>query len=436
MWSFRGQLILLPFLSSTSALRAARTTKKDTCVDSTSYVSEMGLGCAEYQGINCRGLLRAGLVTVAELQDLLDHCPISCRQPKCDRHISDLPNPHWAEYDLFNVERELLVTMPSQDGDVNGDSLCFAGWDISCQDDPNYQSPLGGLGCSHFRDTQCVLFKHIGFSENEMAHFANSCPCSCQIECGTWKPSPAVALPLPSSARPTNVRTTKPSSKPTSPACRTGWQGSCQDDPKYISPQGGLCSSVKGYDCALYGKLGFSAEAVANLINSCPCSCGVPCGTWNKPTTAAPSNTTPSMPPMSLEVNGRVFELVMSSIHVPLNFDLSAALERVLLSFVQQNLGIPTGSPNAELYFHLLSQNKSTNSPVISIRGEIGGIFTVPALGPDFPDTSFAPSVDQIEDAVSNIFISAPMTSDFIILLRQFSSEFSSLDKAAFQILS
>ena len=73
-------------------------------------------------------------------------------------------------------ERDLLITFPSQDGEQ-----CFVGWDVSCQDDPMYNSPLGGLPCSDYANTQCVLFRHVGFNEEQMHEFINSCPCSCGI---------------------------------------------------------------------------------------------------------------------------------------------------------------------------------------------------------------------------------------------------------------
>lgn len=174
-------LLLSRVLGVCAALRHHDAAKYDGCVDDTSsYKSKLGMKCSDHSSFICEGLVSVDLLSAHELDDLMQNCPISCRAPRCEKYLSPLQTGRRAKVDDVPVdeERDLLITFPSQDGDQ-----CFVGWDLSCQDDPAYQSPLGGLPCSEYVDTQCALFRHVGFNEEQMMSFINSCPCSCGIEC-------------------------------------------------------------------------------------------------------------------------------------------------------------------------------------------------------------------------------------------------------------
>ena len=175
-------LVLSRSLSASTAVRHRHDgAQNDKCVDDASYVSKLGMTCSDHSPFICEGLVSVNLISGHELDNLLDRCPISCRVPRCAKYLPPLKSPQrraQVESGPFDDERDLLITFPSQDGDQ-----CFVGWDPSCQDDPAYESPLGGLPCSEYVNTQCALFRHVGFTEEQMLSFINSCPCSCGIEC-------------------------------------------------------------------------------------------------------------------------------------------------------------------------------------------------------------------------------------------------------------
>ena len=172
--------LLLTALSTCTAIRhAPKRRAAESCVDNAEYESKLGMKCSDHSAFICEGLVTTGLLTAYELDELMESCPISCRSSKCDEHLSPMRTDRKViEIDDAEADRErdLLITFPSQDGEQ-----CFVGWDASCQDDPLYKSPLGGLPCSEYANTQCVLFRHVGFNEEQMHEFINSCPCSCGI---------------------------------------------------------------------------------------------------------------------------------------------------------------------------------------------------------------------------------------------------------------
>ena len=55
---------------------------------------------------------------------------------------------------------------------------------------------------------------------------------------------------------------------------------SCQDDINYKSPHGIPCLTIarEGLNCQHFGVLGMTDSAVKELLESCPCACGVGCG--------------------------------------------------------------------------------------------------------------------------------------------------------------
>lgn len=176
-------VVLSNILSTCAAIRHAprrRTAAAaESCVDNAAYESKLGMKCSDHSAFICEGLVTTGLLTAYEFDELMESCPIGCRSSKCEEHLSPMRKDRKViEIDDAEADRErdLLITFPSQDGEQ-----CFVGWDASCQDDPLYKSPLGGLPCSEYANTQCVLFRHVGFNEEQMHAFINSCPCSCGI---------------------------------------------------------------------------------------------------------------------------------------------------------------------------------------------------------------------------------------------------------------
>ena len=92
------------------------------------------------------------------------------------------------------------------------------GWENQCSDDPNFRSFLC-FGCSHHAALICTNLHHIGFSAKEIDALIEACPCSCQIECGTWGGTPTARPTTYSHAlRVGAIQTSSPTAKPTTAA--------------------------------------------------------------------------------------------------------------------------------------------------------------------------------------------------------------------------
>ena len=56
--------------------------------------------------------------------------------------------------------------------------------DPTCQDNPNYKSPLT-LGCDAHIQVDCARLGMVGFTEEEVDLLLRSCPCACGVPCDT-----------------------------------------------------------------------------------------------------------------------------------------------------------------------------------------------------------------------------------------------------------
>jgi len=75
------------------------------------------------------------------------------------------------------------------------------------------------------------------------------------------------------------------------PACYPGWDDTCQDDPTFVSPLSLPCSGHQSFDCRMTGMIGFTEDEIYALVNACPCSCNIKCGTHTKDPTMAPTSS-------------------------------------------------------------------------------------------------------------------------------------------------
>lgn len=72
-------------------------------------------------------------------------------------------------------------------GDAVTADTQFEGWEDSCQDDPSYVSTIvPNAACESFREVDCFAFLSIGVSLETVSQLVNSCPRSCNIECGRF----------------------------------------------------------------------------------------------------------------------------------------------------------------------------------------------------------------------------------------------------------
>ena len=155
-----------------------------------------------------------------------------------------------------------------------------------CIDDETYRSK-SNLPCHLHESLDCRDWGVVGYSVEEVFDLIDSCPCTCNIECGSWTHEPSdrpsvmpSAQPSDSpSVSPSDVPTEVPSSSPTeSDACYEGWPHGCNDDPEYKSKQGLPCAFHGSVDCYTWGDVGYTDEDILELVVRCPCSCNVRCG--------------------------------------------------------------------------------------------------------------------------------------------------------------
>mmetsp|Transcript_14623 Transcript_14623/g.31705 ORF Transcript_14623/g.31705 Transcript_14623/m.31705 type:complete len:453 (-) Transcript_14623:50-1408(-) len=412
-------LVLSRILGASVAVRQRYNgPQEDECVDDASYESKLGMKCSDHSSFVCEELVSTNFLSGHELDNLLESCPVSCRVPRCEKYLPPLEAQRRGHVEdaPMGEERDLLITFPSQDGD-----RCFIGWDPSCKDDPSYASPLGGLPCSAYVNTQCALFRHVGFTEAEMLAFINSCPCSCGIECNTWtlpptmqpttaptgstKPSASPSGNPTFSVAPSPMHSESPSSQPTKQACVAGWENSCQDDETYISPQGSICSSFSNFDCTLFIGI-YSSDEFLDLVNSCPCTCNIECGTYTKAPSPTPSMAPSGSPPVSVSVTSTPFEVQMSPVESLMDPLASGTFQNTLMSMTLSNFALLSPlfeEADVQLSFGSFLQSRPSAS-ILSVTSEFVATVTVPAVGPGVPDPSSVPTVDELDTAIAMVF--------------------------------
>lgn len=197
-----------------------------SCQDDPEFVSTLGLSCRDHQQHGCKQTAIQELgYDLTGMVDLLQHCPVTCQLPPCENHNHDLIREEG--HDQVQDEGMATVTataissqrslLNSGDGSNPSDAAILEGQSVS--------SGLRG-----------------GNNPNQRAY--------------------------PNMVHDSGVVS----------ACFDGWHPMCQDDPYYVSKTGLPCEFHSSFDCSAWTNVGYTEMEVYDLINSCPCSCAVPCG--------------------------------------------------------------------------------------------------------------------------------------------------------------
>ena len=295
-----------PIVALAAALPSYSAEAAGPCDDNPTYVSPIGLTCSQHASLdaNCEAF---GLMGMQEelLGELLQNCPRACKSRTskggdggCDDETSRTTDSDGADAQIFPAlifPRSASTIAGTENLALNRKSLngnrvhsiaegaCHAGWDMSCQDDPTYRSKYG-LTCANHQKLDCEAFVGVGFTEYEAFQLVVSCPCSCDIPCGTYTETPSAS----------------PSSVPTDDFYRCT-EPTCQDDPTYRSKLSLKCENHARFDCTTMDAIGYSDGDINELINRCPCSCRTMCGDYTMSPSAAPSES----PTISHQPTGR-----------------------------------------------------------------------------------------------------------------------------------
>eukprot|EP00562_Extubocellulus_spinifer_P028175 CAMPEP_0178642996 /NCGR_PEP_ID=MMETSP0698-20121128/17477_1 /TAXON_ID=265572 /ORGANISM="Extubocellulus spinifer, Strain CCMP396" /LENGTH=327 /DNA_ID=CAMNT_0020283799 /DNA_START=69 /DNA_END=1048 /DNA_ORIENTATION=+ len=182
----------------------------------------------------------------------------------------------------------------------------FAG---RCKDNPTYRTKLG-MTCDQHETVQCEAFIHLAnFEKRDVEELLEQCPVSCnscpkpksnnRIEVNSHRTVDEDSLDFEDLNR---MSLTAPSldvfESLDEAACHDGWDPLCTDDASYVSKLSFICEQHTNVDCTSFGALGFTEEEVVELVNRCPCSCKIPCGTFTMQPTASPEpSSVPSAHP-------------------------------------------------------------------------------------------------------------------------------------------
>ena len=248
-------------------------------------------------------------------------------------------------------------------------------------------------------------------------------------ECGTWtRPptnmptaSPSISakptiMPTPAptkSAAPSVSPSSSPSAAPTKEACFAGWSHQCQDDENYVSPQDTDCASFSNFDCHSFSAV-YSAEDFFALVTSCPCSCSIECGTYTAAPSPTPSSAPSGSPPVSVSISGKVFSVQITPVSSLMDAQALGVFQSTMEVMALENLAL-SNEIDAQLSFITFAQN-TPSSDQLEVNAQFGGTFVVPASGPGVPDPAYAPTMQQLDDAVALIFSS--QESEFVTSLQ------------------
>ena len=225
-----GLIVLSQCFSVLAAAAAAASTVPtgDDCIDNPNYQTKLGLTCAHHNAWNCEGFASAGF-DEEEVDELLTNCPVSCgtcegaagqrqRQRRQQQQMTrrrELLRPRVMEElkgraDIVDVRRKNVQDEAPRDLQQQREE-CVPGWGPLCQDDPNYFSPQLELPCWSHSVVDCKALINVGLTELEVMDLVEHCPCSCNVECGTFTLSPT---PTPTES-PTVTVTERPTHRPT-----------------------------------------------------------------------------------------------------------------------------------------------------------------------------------------------------------------------------
>ena len=249
----------------------------------------------------------------------------------------------------------LSLLGPTSNSNTGGSSsplgLPLAAAQSTCRDNLAYRSRPAGLNCVQHTYSRCgASLRGLGYTDADLAELWINCPKSCgllQRRCDDgedgaddandggeedgggedWTATPRqIVLPNSDSdsddsdsnaAKYGLIDAADPDARPqhadsihfygtiSSPTCHADWSPLCQDNPTFVSEEGipgcTFHTSVllPGEDCTAW-TWAYSPEQVLELLENCPCSCGVECGEATPfPTplpTAAPTAGPSAMP--------------------------------------------------------------------------------------------------------------------------------------------
>ena len=210
--------------TASTANKAFSTTSKISCQDDPDFVSSMGLTCRDHQDHGCKqaGIEELGY-DLAGMVELLQHCPVTCQVPPCENHLHDL-----IREDGHDQEQD-------QDGTITAAAISAHRALLNSDD--------GSDGAEAILEGQSVSSGLRGGNNPDQRAFPNMVHDSGVFD-----------------------------------SCFDGWHPFCQDDPYYVSKTGLPCEFHSSFDCSAWTNVGYTDMEVYELINSCPCSCAVPCG--------------------------------------------------------------------------------------------------------------------------------------------------------------
>ena len=219
------QPLYLPATASDTTT-SNKASSKISCQDDPDFTSTLGLSCRDHEQHGCKQAAIQELgYDLHGMVELLQHCPVTCQVPPCENHRHDLIRED-AGHDQAQDESITATTISSQrallnsvDGSNEAEAAVLEGQSSSVS------SGLRG-----------------GNSPNQRAY--------------------------PNMVHDSGVVD----------SCFDGWHPFCQDDPYYVSKTGLPCEFHSSFDCSAWTNVGYTDMEVYDLINSCPCSCAVPCG--------------------------------------------------------------------------------------------------------------------------------------------------------------
>ena len=187
----------MPVASASEMIDLLHTTAG--AIDDPSYVSPLGLTCAEHLQLDCNKMGALGYYTF-EVDDLLRSCPKSCASSPASpplvngnvwlgrgkkntyrvKNGADADSPFVRDSaNQYTIDSNRRQRAPTSSITRAADGTCYGGF---CQDDLGYRSKIG-LPCERFEIFDCKQFAEVGFTPEETEDLLSSCPCACKEEC-------------------------------------------------------------------------------------------------------------------------------------------------------------------------------------------------------------------------------------------------------------
>ena len=235
------------------------------CRDNPDYKSKMKMACDKHETVNCAAFINFQNFDQEDVDDLLRNCPKACKA---------CPEVKDTEEGVTSVDEQVV----SEEDETPKVAEEISEVEIIKPKQPEMVQPETDQSEAE------EVMETVEMIEPTLPDQETDIPASKVLGTSSRGRGKAVEIHHPQGGAEQEEVLTEPSldlfESMDDAACHSGWDPLCADDPSYVSKLGFRCDQHVNVDCTGFRRLGFTERQVYALVNKCPCSCRIPCGSY------------------------------------------------------------------------------------------------------------------------------------------------------------